>query len=127
MILIVDDDRDTRDLYVAALSFLGCRALAVPDAGRAYQQAGRRHPDVIVTDLVMPGDDGWTLIRSLKADPRTREIPVVVLTGHTAPTLPARARLEGCAAFLLKPCLPEQLLARVRQVVVRDRSGQYAD
>ena len=116
-VLIVDDDRDTRDMYVTGLSFLGCSVVAVGDAARAHESARRRVPDVIVTDVVMPEDDGWSLIRGIKADPSTRGIPVVVLTGHGAPALPVRARAEGCAAFLMKPCLPEQLLAELHRVL----------
>jgi len=118
-ILLVDDDRDTRDMYVAGLSFFGCTVAAVGDAAHAHDCARRRRPDVIVTDVVMPEGDGWSLIKGIKADPATRDIPVVILTGHGAPALPLRARAEGCAAFLMKPCLPEQLAAELRRVLER--------
>jgi CheY-like chemotaxis protein len=126
LVLIVDHDLDTREMYMVALSNLGCDALGAADAAHAYCQAWEARPDVIVTDVALPKTDGWTLVRDLKADPRTRDIPVVVLTGSVAPSLPARARTEGCAAFLLKPCLPEDLVAELRQVLARPASICHA-
>jgi CheY-like chemotaxis protein len=117
MILFVDDDSDTREMYFAALSFLGCSVITAPGASQALDHARWRHPDVIVTDLVFPDGDGWGLIRSFKDDPRISTIPIIVLTGHSTPADPARARSAGCAAYLLKPCLPEELLATVRRVL----------
>jgi two-component system cell cycle response regulator DivK len=117
VVLIVDGDHDTRELYTAALSFFGCVVVTAPDAGGAEACAHDQHPDVIVTDLVMPKNDGWALIRHLKDAPDTSTIPIVVLTGHGAPALPARARSAGCASFLMKPCLPEHLFAEVQRVL----------
>jgi two-component system cell cycle response regulator DivK len=121
LVLLVDDDADTREMYTAALSFLGCFAIAASDAASAYARACHRLPDIIVTDVVMPDGDGWSLMRDLKADPRTSAIPVVVLTGYAGINVPARARAEGCAAFLLKPCLPEHLLGELTRVISRMR------
>jgi two-component system cell cycle response regulator DivK len=125
-VLIVDDDYDTRELYLAALPFFGCVVATARDVGGAFDRACEQHPDVIVTDLVMPQGDGWTLIRNLKRAPDTSAIPIVVLTGLGAPALPARARSEGCAAFLMKPCLPEQLFAELQRVLARKASDAGA-
>jgi two-component system cell cycle response regulator DivK len=126
VVLIVDGDHDTRELYTAALSIFGCVVVTAPDAGGAVACARDHHPDVIVTDLVMPQSDGWTLIRTLKDAPGTSTIPIVVLTGHGGPALPARARSAGCASFLMKPCLPEQLFAELKRVLALRSSGAGA-
>jgi two-component system cell cycle response regulator DivK len=117
LVLIVDDDPDTREMYIVGLSAVGCDATSAAESDAAFLHAWRMHPDIIVTDLTLPGGDGWDLLGRLKQDPRTRDIPVVVLTGHTGTALQARAEQEGCAAFLLKPCLPEELAAVVRAVL----------
>jgi CheY-like chemotaxis protein len=66
---------------------------------QAYRRAWDFHPDIVITDLTLRGADGWQLIQDLKRKPRTRAIPVVVLTGYAAPSLRERARQEGCAGF----------------------------
>ena len=125
-VLIVDDDDDTRELYLAALPFFGCVVATAPDVGGAFDRACAQHPDIIVTELVMAQGDGWTLIRNLKLAPDTSAIPIVVLTRLGIPTLPARARSEGCAGFLVKPCLPEQLFAELQRVLARNASDAGA-
>jgi CheY-like chemotaxis protein len=76
------------------------------------------HPDIIVTEISLPGIDGWDLVRDLKGHPRTRDIPVVVLTADGQPSVHSRAEHEGCAAVFVKPCLPEQLAIELRKLLV---------
>jgi CheY-like chemotaxis protein len=115
--LIVDDDPDTREMYVMGLSFAGLDATAVGNADEAYRRAWETHPDVIVTDLCLPRSDGWTLIRCLQRDPSTEHNPLVVLTGHAELSSRRRAAREGCAAFVVKPCLPEELATELRRLL----------
>jgi CheY-like chemotaxis protein len=61
----------------------------------------------------------WQLIYDLERDARTRDIPVVVVTGRAAPSLRERAEREGCAGFFVKPCLPDELAAELRHVLDR--------
>jgi CheY-like chemotaxis protein len=86
---------------------------------QAYRHAWESHPDIVVTDLTLRGGYGWHLIQDLKPEARTRDIPVVLLTGYAAPSLRERAEREGCAAFFVKPCLPEELAAELRHVLDR--------
>jgi len=72
-----------------------------------------------VMDLSLPGMDGWTATRTLKTNVRTSAIPVIALTGNARSDASISAREAGCDAFLSKPCLPEQMLAAVRKVMVR--------
>jgi two-component system, cell cycle response regulator DivK len=119
LVLIVDDHDDTRELYVVSLAALGFEAIAAADRAQACQRAWESHPDIVVTDLTLPGGDGWQLIQDLKGEARTRDIPVVLLTGHAAPSLRERAEREGCAAFFVKPCLPDELAVELRHVLDR--------
>ena len=119
LVLIVDDHDDTRELYIVSLAAFGFEAIAAADCAQAIRQAWESHPDIVVTDLALPGGDGWQLVQDLKREARTRYIPVVLLTGHAAPAMRERADREGCAAFFVKPCLPDELAAELRHVLDR--------
>jgi CheY-like chemotaxis protein len=119
LVLIIDGHDDTRDLYVEALSGLGFEVIAVDDDAHAYERAWESRPDIIVTELTLPHSDGWHLLQRLKSDPRTRSIPVVVVTGQAAPGVRERAEREACAAFFVKPCLPDKLAIQLRQLIER--------
>jgi two-component system phosphate regulon response regulator PhoB len=132
LVLVVDDHDDTRELYVEGLMAFGFEAIEAADCEQAYRQAWGCHPDIVVTDLTLRGGDGWQLIHELKREARTREIPVVLLTGQVASSLRERAEHEGCAGFFVKPCLPDELATELRHVlektivhegVALDRSG----
>jgi CheY-like chemotaxis protein len=120
---VVDDDDDTREMYVVSLAALGFEAIAVAEYAQACRRASEMHPDIIVTDLPRREADGWQLLQDLQREPRTRDIPVVLLTGHTAPTLREHAEREGCVAFFVKPCLPDELAAEPRRVL--DRTTEH--
>jgi two-component system, cell cycle response regulator DivK len=117
LVLIVDGHADTRELYALALASFGFETVTVEDGARAFGRAWQTHPDVIVTEIALPRSDGWSLVEDLKRDPRTRDIPVVVLTGHAESSMRARAAREGCAGILFKPCLPEQLATGLRDLL----------
>lgn len=119
LVLVVDDHDDTRELYVQGLVAFGFDAIAAADSEQAYRRAWDVHPDIVVTDLTLGGGDGWQLLHDLKREARTREIPVVLLTGHPEPSLRERAQHEGCAGFFVKPCLPDQLATELRHVLER--------
>ena len=122
LVLVVDDHEDTRELYGAGLSALGFEAITAAECAQASRRAWETHPDIVVTDLTLQGGDGWQLIRDLKGQARTRDIPVVLLTGCNAPALRERAEREGCAAFLVKPCPPDVLAIELRQVLGTTRT-----
>jgi CheY-like chemotaxis protein len=119
LVLVVDDHDDTRDLYVQGFVLFGFEAIGAADREEAYRRAWDFHPDIVVTDLTLRDGDGWQLVEGLKREPRTRDIPVVVLTGDTAPSLRERAEHEGCAGFFVKPCLPDELATELRHVLDR--------
>jgi CheY-like chemotaxis protein len=96
---------------------MGFEVMAATDAMEAFGRAWKNRPDIIVTELVIEGAGGWELLAQLKREPRTRDIPVVVLTGDAQLSTHARTRREGCAALFVKPCLPDQLAMKLREVL----------
>ena len=117
LVLIVDSHDDSRALYALALSGMGFDVVPASDSEDGYYRAWTTHPDIIVTELSITPIDGWTFVRDLKDDPRTRDIPVVILTGHSQASVREQAEREGCAALFLKPCLPEQLAVGLRELL----------
>jgi two-component system, cell cycle response regulator DivK len=117
VVLIVDDSRDARDIYAAYLNHRGFRTYTSPDGSAAIDMALEYHPDVIVMDLTMPYVDGITAIRRLKMHPRTRRIPVILLTGYPSKATRQGAIEAGAQVFLTKPCLPEDLERHLRDVL----------
>jgi CheY-like chemotaxis protein len=117
LVLVVDGDADTRELYGLALPSFGFEINAVDDAADAFMRAWQTHPDAIAIEIARAEDVRWTLIQDLKRDPRTRDIPIVIVTTQSQPVIRERAAREGCAAFLLKPCLPDDLATILRDVL----------
>jgi CheY-like chemotaxis protein len=126
LVLIADGHDDTRELYAVALQMSGFEILTVDDGKMAFERAKDLHPDIIVTEIVFPRHDGWSLVDDLKHDDRTRDIPIVVLTGHAEATIRERAGREGCAALLIKPYLPDELATALHELLGRRLHGPLA-
>jgi CheY-like chemotaxis protein len=79
--------------------------------------ATTEHPDVILTDLEMPGTDRWEPLRTLKNDPQTRDIPIIGMSAYVLDSEREKAIATGCDEFDVKPIEFESLLATIRRVV----------
>ena len=99
------------------LRFCGFRVAEARNGNEALEQAFTLMPDLILMDLSLPGMDGWEATRQLKADERTRQIPVVALTGHALAGASEGAKKAGCDSFVTKPCLPDDLVVEVRRML----------
>jgi CheY-like chemotaxis protein len=119
-VLIVDDFEDNRAMYAEYLRYSGFEVIEASNGVEAIDRARDASPDVVVMDLSLPVLDGWEATRRLKADVRTRHIPVVALTGHALEGHSQGAREAGCDWFLAKPCLPETLLSTLNELLSRD-------
>lgn len=117
LILVVDDYQDAREMYAEYLQFSGFRVAEARNGNEALEQAFALKPDLILMDLSLPGMDGWEATRQLKADERTRSIPVVALTGHALAGASEGAKRAGCDSFVTKPCLPDDLVVEVRRML----------
>lgn len=118
-ILVVDDDRELRSLLAAYLQKQGYRVTAVAD-GKAMRAAmGSSHPDVVVLDIMLPGEDGLSLCRDLRA---RSEIPIIMLTARTDETDRIVGLELGADDYIPKPFNPRELLAHIKSVLRRARS-----
>jgi two-component system, cell cycle response regulator DivK len=125
VVLVVDDYADAREMYVEYLEFSGFRCEQAKNGVEALEKAFACPPDVILMDLSLPTMDGWEATRRLKADERTRHVPVVALTGHALAGFSEGAKQAGCDAFVTKPCMPDALVAEVRKILdVSKKAGR---
>ncbi len=123
-ILVVDDDAEIRELLDAYLSENGYRATAVRDGHGLREALERQHVDLVVLDLMLPGDDGLTLCRELRS---RSQIPVLMLTAR-GDELDRILGLEmGADDYLPKPFNPRELLARIKSILRRARHMPDAD
>jgi len=116
LVLVVDDHEDTRQMSLIVLRSQGFSAMAAVGGEAGFVCACEQRPDVIVTDLAMPDGDGWEFVQRLASDPRTANIPVVMVTACATESVRERARQEKLAAFFFKPCSPDVLAAELRRL-----------
>jgi CheY-like chemotaxis protein len=118
-VLVVDDHEDARDGCAQYLEVLGLRVATAEDGVDAVDKALALHPDVILMDLSMPRLDGFEATRRIKADPRTRDIPVIALTALSGEGTFEKARAAGCDGLLRKPAEFTQVTSEISRVVQR--------
>lgn len=117
LVLIVEDYAESREMYAEYLTFSGFRVAEAANGIEALEKCKESPPAVVIMDMSLPGEDGWEVTRRIKADPTTAGIPVIALTGYILAETQDRAFQIGCAAFLRKPCLPDDLLGEIRRVL----------
>lgn len=115
-VLLVEDHQDTRQMYA---EFLGIEfdVVTAADGEQALDIIRSHRPDVIVTDLSLPGIDGFELIARVRADPAFPMIPIICLSGYGGHAHELRARAAGCDRILQKPCMPDKLAEIVTELV----------
>jgi two-component system, cell cycle response regulator DivK len=118
-VLLVEDDRDTREMYSEYLSYSGLRVSEAPTGRRALESVRNHRPDVVVTDLAMPEMDGRELSRRLRSDRETADLPIIAVSGQLSPG----ERIAGADVVLEKPCEPDRLL-HVIEDVLHDRDSR---
>lgn len=112
-ILVVDDDPDTVDILSRHLQREGFVAIEAFCGADCLQIAGASEVDVILLDLMMPGMDGFEVCQQLKGDPRTAEIPIILITARDDIEARAEGIRLGASEFLTKPFSRRQLVARI--------------
>jgi CheY-like chemotaxis protein len=116
LVLLVDDDPATRVAYAGILRQEGVVVAQAADGQTGFQRAIETLPDLIITDISMPIMDGWELMRRLRADERTRHIPIIVCSGGERPALQLEVEPN---AYLGKPCDLDELRLEVRRLLGR--------
>lgn len=115
-ILVVDDDAGLRDLLERYLTEQGFRVTTAPDGIAMRQVIDRQMPDLIILDLMLPGEDGLSLAREVR---RSHDVPIIMLSAR-GEEIDRIVGLEvGADDYLPKPCNPRELLARIRAVLRR--------
>lgn len=115
-ILVVDDDREICEIVTVALNCSGFEVAAAGSGAQLQSLLGERLPDLILLDIVMPGQDGYQLVSRLRADSVTRHIPVMIMTAH-AEEIYARISRDLGVYHITKPFHPLELVERVRVVL----------
>jgi PAS domain S-box-containing protein len=126
MILLADDNADMRK-YVRRLLTQRWDVFAVDNGSWALEAAREWCPDLVLADVMMPGLDGFALLRELRADERTATIPVILLSARAGEEARIEGRLLGADDYLVKPCSARELLARVEAVLIISQSRRQAE
>jgi two-component system phosphate regulon response regulator PhoB len=125
-VLIVEDEGGIVELVSIHLRHAGFDVAVAPDADRAQALVDEALPDLVVLDWMLPGRSGVTLARRWRSDPRTRELPIVMLTARDEEVDMVTALDAGADDYVTKPFSPAALLARIR-AVLRRRAPQALD
>jgi CheY-like chemotaxis protein/two-component sensor histidine kinase len=116
-ILIVEDDVDSRNVLSVLLQRLGALVEAVGSAAEAYDRISRRRPDVVVSDIGMPDEDGYTFIRHIRqANGDARRLPAIALTAYARKQDADAALTAGYDHHLAKPVMPADLIRAIKEV-----------
>ena len=110
LVLVVDDYPEAREMYAEWLHVYGYRVAVAGIAGAGARPRRSRCPTAILMDLSLPGVDGFEATRLLKADVRTRHVPVLALTGHIGADTASRALRRRVRPFLVKPTPPPDVV-----------------
>jgi DNA-binding response OmpR family regulator len=122
-ILIADDDAVTTRFVTSLLKQAGYDVLHAEDGRQAYRMAQEHHPDLILADLVMPYQDGYSLLRSLRASNGLGRVPVVILSALDREEDIVRGLEEGADDYVVKPFHARELVVRIRKLLERARNG----
>jgi CheY-like chemotaxis protein len=117
IVLVIDDDRSARDLMVRMISREGFRVVTAWGGEEGLRLARDLQPALITLDVLMPGIDGWTVLKELKADPDLGKIPVILITMEEDRN---KGILLGAADFMPKPIQRDQLVAALNKYVLRE-------
>jgi CheY-like chemotaxis protein len=115
-VLVVEDDDDTRELMRMVLERRGYVAITAEDGIRGYEQAISALPDLIITDISMPGADGVHLVRRVRDTPSIANVPILVTTGYGTGSA-TFALAQGATAYEPKPLDAESFLATVKRLL----------
>jgi len=114
-ILVVEDQEDNRQILRDLLSSAGYEMSEAENGQEALVAVAKERPDLILMDIQLPIMDGYEATRRIKSDPKTRAIPIIVVTSYALSGDEAKAREAGCDAYVTKPYSPRALLAKIKE------------
>jgi len=121
-ILIVEDDKDILKMVEYNLKKEGFRTLSASDGEDAIDLANSEHPDIVLLDLMLPGVDGLEVCKTLKNEPKTKTIPIIMLTAKAQEADKVVGLELGADDYVTKPFSPRELIARIKAVLRRGTS-----
>lgn len=121
-VLIVDDDKEIREIVTFALTCNGFEAIALSNGQQLHHQldemvAQAALPDLIILDVMMPGEDGYRICNMLRSSPRTGHIPIMIMTAHSEDIYKLISVDLGAAMHMTKPFHPLKLVEQVKQLL----------
>jgi CheY-like chemotaxis protein len=116
-VLIVEDDADSRDLIATTLQQLGAQVTALPSAAAAITALSQMKPDILISDIGMPGMDGYMLMQQIRAVTRTQQIPAIALTSYTSEIDQQKVLAAGFQKHLPKPMESAELVEAIATLV----------
>ena len=122
-LIVIEDEPDVASLLAYAFASVGFSVATAQDGMAGLHAIQARHPDLILLDLLLPRLDGREVLRVLKADPATRDIPVVVVSAVADATSRLGALNQGAADFLAKPCSVKEVVRRARAALDRTEAN----
>jgi CheY-like chemotaxis protein len=121
-ILIIDDNEENRDALSRRLQRRGFQVVLAVDGLEGMEMVRLEKPDIVLMDMNMPNLDGWEATRQLKADPATRDVPIIALTAHAMAGDRERSLEVGCADYHTKPVEMAKLLGQIEAFLAPGRN-----
>lgn len=121
LIYCIEDDENIRELVVYALENNGFKAIGLENGKNLFNLP---NPDLIILDIMLPGDDGYTILQNLRSNFKTRDIPVIMLTAKTSEFDKVKALDMGADDYVEKPFGIMELISRVKAVLRRSRKNK---
>ncbi len=125
-ILLVEDDEMNRDMLSRRLKRKGFEVIIAADGREGVAKASAESPDLILLDMSLPVMDGWEAARTIKADPETRDIPIIALTAHAMAGDREKALEAGCDEYDTKPVELPRLLGKINLFLGEDAPASGA-
>ena len=116
-ILVVDDDKEVREIISFALKHDGFEVMVASNGQQLLQLLTQRLPDLIILDVMMPGEDGFRLCYNLRHDPTTRHIPIIIMTAHAEGIYQRISADVGAAYHITKPFHPLEVVEQVKALL----------
>ena len=122
-ILLVEDNEMNRDMLGRRLQRQGFTVCFAIDGPSGVKKAADEVPDLILMDVALGEMDGWEATRLIKANPETRQIPIIALTAHALASDREKAMEVGCDGYLAKPCEPRAVVAEVQRFLGKNNGA----
>ncbi|HXJ68071.1 MAG TPA: response regulator transcription factor [Verrucomicrobiae bacterium] len=121
LVMVIEDEKEIRDLVRYNLEKAGYRVAAAADGEEGLKQLFASRPDVLVLDLMLPGINGLEIVREVRGEPLTHDLPVLILTARSAEMDKLLGFEQGADDYLTKPFSPRELVARVGALLRRTK------